>query len=150
MQSHPPYSKTRSYLLRRQSSGSPAAAFLWLSSYSSQKAAGHIFLSCSGILRFCIFHVNAQTVCIRVCRQHQVCIHFLCQSKPPAQTLPQPPVRITLPLEIPVRKFLFLYYIDILKSKLFSAHAFAGIFPVPCSGEYTIFKSFPTSLIASQ
>ena len=83
-----------------------------------EKASGHV----SGkvmILAVPVFYTNAKTVCIRVCRKYDVCIYFSGKLQAKFKCLCCLRVRIADCREISVWKFLFRYYVYVLKSKLF-------------------------------
>ena len=83
-----------------------------------EKASGHV----SGkvmILAVPVFYTNAKTVCIRVCRKYDVCIYFSGKLQAKFKCLCCLRVRIADCREISIRKFLFRYYVYVLKSKLF-------------------------------
>ena len=84
-----------------------------------QQAAGHISGQDLIITGRSIFHINAQTVCIRIGRQHQVCVHFFCKLQSQFKRFFCFRIRIGYGRELSIRQFLLLDYIHVGKAKLF-------------------------------
>ena len=66
-----------------------------------------------------VFYPYTQTVCIRICSKHNVCIHFSCQLKSQFKCLCRLRIRIRNSREFAVRQFLLFDYVYVLKTELF-------------------------------
>ena len=71
------------------------------------------------VLTVFIFYTDTKTVCIRICCKYDICINFFCKLQAKFKCLCCLRVRIADCREISVWKFLFRYYVYVLKSKLF-------------------------------
>ena len=66
-----------------------------------------------------IFHADAETVCIRIGGQNQICVDLFGQFKPQSEGLICFRVRVAHGREITVRQLLLFYHMNLSKAKLF-------------------------------
>ena len=87
--------------------------------YVVQKKNSH-FISADKLIRTIrAFHCNSYTVCIRVCRQHQICLCLFCKLQSQLQCLENLRVRITAGCEITIRILLLRNNRDICNADIF-------------------------------